>query len=471
MQTKTPNRGIVRKALRTAAAGFGMTFSCLTVALAQSAPSQYLFTEKAGIVLLPATRVSDDAQKLAWSPDSARLISLNVHSLPQPPDISLHAQPQSEADFSIGRWNRLAQRSDVIWKRRFATRPMMYMDPTWVPQTSTLVLTITWMEPDDTPLPAPDGVAHTAGVSKQEVLWIDTLHSVVRELHIDSTDSLSISPKRPIALVTHVGVYPPRQPASITCIREDGSMGTTLVVDKHAIVPQGWSEDGKKAWFVVITPGPDRAHPTKSYAEFDPATNTFTPIAMPSHPATPQSTKGDSTADLSLKASLQHVREAETDSVIHPLWAVASFASDHSRMLVSANADQGVLSPDGEIVAYRAEGSSWVAPLKQYPLAEFKSMVAMAQRTTTISNAKQLGLALIMYASDDDDNLPPPGDVQKLLTPYLLNSSLFQGFEYTYNGGPLTSIASPAETELGYVDGPGGQAVIYSDGHVKWRDR
>lgn len=25
-----------------------------------------------------------------------------------------------------------------------------------------------------------------------------------------------------------------------------------------------------------------------------------------------------------------------------------------------------------------------------------------------------------------------------------------------------------AETELGYVTGPGGRAVIYVDGHVKW---
>jgi hypothetical protein len=76
-----------------------------------------------------------------------------------------------------------------------------------------------------------------------------------------------------------------------------------------------------------------------------------------------------------------------------------------------------------------------------------------------------------MWASDHDDTLPGPNDINSELSPYLKNESLFDQFTYTYAGGPLAAIASPAETILGTVDGPDGQAVIFSDGHVKWRNR
>ena len=60
--------------------------------------------------------------------------------------------------------------------------------------------------------------------------------------------------------------------------------------------------------------------------------------------------------------------------------------------------------------------------------------------------------------------------------PYLKNPSVFEnpgtgdnGFVYSY-GGPtgLAQITSPATTQLGYVSGPGGRAIIWADGHVTW---
>ena len=40
---------------------------------------------------------------------------------------------------------------------------------------------------------------------------------------------------------------------------------------------------------------------------------------------------------------------------------------------------------------------------------------------------------------------------------------------YTYPGGPLSEIASPATTVIGTMKGASGQAIIYADGHVKWQ--
>jgi hypothetical protein len=92
-----------------------------------------------------------------------------------------------------------------------------------------------------------------------------------------------------------------------------------------------------------------------------------------------------------------------------------------------------------------------------------------ARRAIALSNGKQLGLAVLMYSQDYDEVLPSPEGINDRLLPYLKNISLFDGFNYTFPGGPLANVAKPAETELGWVNGPGGRAIIFVDGHVVWR--
>ena len=42
-------------------------------------------------------------------------------------------------------------------------------------------------------------------------------------------------------------------------------------------------------------------------------------------------------------------------------------------------------------------------------------------------------------------------------------------FVYTYSGPTnLSKIEKPSETALGYIPSPGGRALIFADGHVKW---
>jgi prepilin-type processing-associated H-X9-DG protein len=41
-------------------------------------------------------------------------------------------------------------------------------------------------------------------------------------------------------------------------------------------------------------------------------------------------------------------------------------------------------------------------------------------------------------------------------------------FVYTFWGGNLAEIKEPSKEVMGYVPGPGGRAVTYLDGHVKW---
>ena len=48
------------------------------------------------------------------------------------------------------------------------------------------------------------------------------------------------------------------------------------------------------------------------------------------------------------------------------------------------------------------------------------------------------------------------------------NRDLMNDFNYTFKGGDLANVEDPANTELGFVVGPGGRAVVYVDGHAKW---
>ena len=86
-----------------------------------------------------------------------------------------------------------------------------------------------------------------------------------------------------------------------------------------------------------------------------------------------------------------------------------------------------------------------------------------------MSNARQVGLALVLYAQDNHDVLPGADDIRSRLTPYLKNGDFLEGFVFTYLGGKLNEVNNPAETELGYIVAPGGRVVLHADGHVVWK--
>jgi hypothetical protein len=183
-----------------------------------------------------------------------------------------------------------------------------------------------------------------------------------------------------------------------------------------------------------------------------------------------QQLKSSKSAALQVTGAFRQLTEAQTSTTIRPLWVYTQVPSEQPRLMACADADLGALAPDGSAVAYRSQGSAWVSELKSYPLAEFKAMLAKAGRQTAINNAKQVGLAAIIFAGNNGEVLPGPDRINDI-SQYLDDQRMLNGFNYTYPGGPLADIASPSTTELGTVDGPGGQAIIYADGHVKWRDQ
>lgn len=56
------------------------------------------------------------------------------------------------------------------------------------------------------------------------------------------------------------------------------------------------------------------------------------------------------------------------------------------------------------------------------------------------------------------DNLSPQAEDPTVLT----------AFNYIYPGGSVDNILISAQTVIGNMSGPNGQAIVYADGHVRW---
>lgn len=105
-----------------------------------------------------------------------------------------------------------------------------------------------------------------------------------------------------------------------------------------------------------------------------------------------------------------------------------------------------------------------------------------AQQAATLSNVKQIGLGLIMYSGDWDDNLPYTQDSKStwyVIYPYVKNLGIFKTlnpnggmirFNMGVSGAVESSISSPADTVLLYETEPwpdGRRVVAFCDGHAK----
>jgi hypothetical protein len=171
-----------------------------------------------------------------------------------------------------------------------------------------------------------------------------------------------------------------------------------------------------------------------------------------------------------LKQGVNTVKEEETSQQTALLWLESISKSPSPRTVVAWDAFEGRFLKGGDGIIYQSQGALWVTPILSMSKEQYAAMQDAAKRMVVLNNAKQVGLGLLMYAQDYDEKLPNGDGINDKISPYIKNSDVMQGFVYTYGGGALASIQSPSEQELGYVNGPGGQAIIYADGHVKWKN-
>jgi hypothetical protein len=137
--------------------------------------------------------------------------------------------------------------------------------------------------------------------------------------------------------------------------------------------------------------------------------------------------------------------------------------------MIAADASVVELSPTHGGVAYITNGVAILRPIVRLPKESFLKAVVEVERRRAVDRAKMAGLAALMYGGDYDDTLPGQAfDMHDVLAPYAKDRDILKDLVYTFPGGNMADVKDPAKTELGYVPGPGGRAVIYLDGHVVW---
>lgn len=98
-------------------------------------------------------------------------------------------------------------------------------------------------------------------------------------------------------------------------------------------------------------------------------------------------------------------------------------------------------------------------------------MLAAAEQREIMNRAKQVGIAMMIYATDCDDQLPPSANWQEVLYPYMRSKSLSEGFIYLMNGDNLSKLEDPTKAKVGYIEGQYGRAIVFGDSHVIWEPR
>lgn len=132
--------------------------------------------------------------------------------------------------------------------------------------------------------------------------------------------------------------------------------------------------------------------------------------------------------------------------------------------LVSSEGTLPLLSPRNDAVAYLWGNGAYVRTLVKVDRKAYEASVLETERQRAMTAAKNVGLAMSMYAADADDAYPL-NDQKASVGPYIRDLAMLESFVYTYAGG---NPGGSGTTEIGYVAGPGGRAVVYADGSVKW---
>lgn len=421
-------------------------------------PTRYVWLEREA-VLIQSPQVVADAyvNSAAWAPDGHHIVAYrtdmsNVRAERIPSD----TPPLIE--MSVVLWNATLKHAFTLWKH--TGLPQDVRPIVWLPNSQIGVIRTQWMEismqPDAAGVQKPVMTTHAA------LLFVDSAREQVHEVTVPADAQFEVSPTKPQLLLAggSEGV--------VHIMDKSGSMGPAISLPKKEY-GVSWLRDGAALYQFWSEKAPDAVKRTVKYARIDLDTSAVTmleklpePIAA-QKPVTPQGYVGP----LHVKQTVQMLREGGAIQRTHPLWLESEFKSEPRRALLCPDGADALISPRGDAALYLSQGIAWVTPLGHASREEF----TRALKAVAISNAKQAGLALIMYSQDYDEILPAANDrLGDQIFPYLKNSEITDGLNYTYSGGPLANIQNPSTTVLGTYPGPGGAAIIYADGHVVWKD-
>ena len=435
----------------------------------------FLLTDTEAIGVLPADMAaSGEVESAKWSSDGRyalifrTVFRLSPNQLKGYLSQSLNIAP---GETVITVWDNKARQSQDVWKRPFGGGRIMRVE--WLPGTAIALVMVETLESPTEPGGRPRShfgvlrVNAATGISKP---LVDDAQGDAWQLEVSPVLPLSLIRymERPVAGTVAPGGARVRAPAQegLLLLRDDGNIGKRIPLPSGLFLYEVvWAADGSPILRTAARGQPGSNVVRKSYT-MEPRTGLTSEVS----PEPPLFAKPPDAVSVRLKNTSVEVSEKGAAHKVPFLWLESAVPSERPVTLVAPNASMGAISPGGDAILYRSNGAAWVAPLMRLTKSEYARLIGQIERTGAIEKAKQLASALQKYAVDNNDTLPSAGtDVNDSISPYLKMSGVFEGFSYTFRGGPLSGVNSPGTTEMGFVTGPGGRAVIFVDGHVTWR--
>ncbi|MHB8636480.1 MAG: hypothetical protein ACYC96_08405 [Fimbriimonadaceae bacterium] len=460
-----------------------MTTAAIGLASAASHASpriEWLQTPHHTYVLLPPTLIAEgDVREAKWSSDGAYLM---VSSSPRESTLDqvLHAgAPGGSRGFAGGQlfvYDRASGRSRKLWQASNASLSVVNFQ--WLSHSSTAYAVV---EQRDTSMR--DSI-DTYGVLALDAAgnrfsWIPGMEHLAREpelvrsptkaLAVAVFDASSDSNSQHDQAGNDVAApsAPPTEVPSGAWIGPGvdtfwtlGPGGAVLHRIHTAASPQigiSWNQEGSQ-WFLATINRKTKVRTMRQLGDDGQLTvvnaTPFAPVAKP-------------TPELWLHSKPMMAKQRKTNRGFSNLWLSSPEATWHPDALVTPNGAMAQLSPAVDAVFYVEGGVAKVRTLEALSADQKRELVS-AVRAQAVNDAKQSVLAMLMYSNDMDDMLPGANDLDAL-GPYLGDQSILDDFVYTPPTNlNQTQIAEPANTQIGYIDGPGGRAIAYADGHVKW---
>lgn len=436
-----------------------------------SNPEDFLLTEKQAYLVLPPQAAGHGQTALfQWSPTGRFLLMVRATPMASPALIKgvFQGQRPPEPKWMLSSWDRTNGKTTDLGN---LLDHDLFNSIKWFPGTDVGITVVDVFKPRIPGVPDSD--------FRTEILHFDLGRGVVRPFPVPSSGiphfvQLKVAPraKKILAVVTEMppavqpGAQRPTSRSRTFLIDATGRFSNVLHEEAGSLNEVRWAGNGDIAELRFTQRHADGSFQRRTWA-YDTAKG----VAIVNSESLPDAPEGpDQAGEIEVLVVPSQTQVGTVKRTYRSVWLKSLKQVEQGEYLLAARADFAMLSPQSDAVAILDQGVVTVRMLAPVSLEAFHQARAAAKRTELMNQAKQVATGLHIYAADtDDDRFPSQEEFSSgVLSPYLKYDSLLQGFVYTFKGGSINSIENPVGTMIGYVAGPGGFAVAYADGHVKW---
>lgn len=272
----------------------------------------------------------------------------------------------------------------------------------------------------------------------------------------------------------------PKQPMSIYCLRQwsQNTKGKSSIQNAYKLVLPGgairevrglptnvsepdWDTEGNPVITVYTVAG---GKMTKEFFRIQ-NDGTLTKLSGPFQkykPAAP-------TTPFRLRVMESKMANSDVVKAGHPLWLEQVGGAKQSRILVASDVHYNELNSPSDTVLYSSREGVFLRKVLSVDRKVYDALLVQMAKVALMQRAKLCAVAVMMYSADHSDNFPSKSGIIDALSGYLKDPSILNGFVFVDPGVKnMSDLTNPAGTQMGYIQGNGGQAVVYTDGHVKW---